>query len=97
MSVIRPDGIQLQLLSLSLPNSQTQITHDERIFSTDSSIRKNLFLQKAKFSFDIDGLSSEDILFSSSEKHEILKGNYIFLVNENDFLSSFYFGDDTYP
>ncbi len=81
MSVIRPDGIQLQLLSLSLPNSQTQITHDERIFSTDSSIRKNLFLQKEKFSFDIDGLSSEDILFSSSEKHEILKGNYIFLVN----------------
>ncbi len=81
LSVIRPDGIQLQLLSLSLPNSQTQITHDERIFSTDSSIRKNLFLQKEKFSFDIDGLSSEDILFSSSEKHEILKGNYIFLVN----------------
>ena len=81
MSVIRPDGIQLQLLSISLPNSQTSITHNARIFSTDESIRKNLFLQKDNFEFSIIGLSTEDIVFSNIETREIMKGNYIFLVN----------------
>lgn len=81
ISIIRPDEIQLQILSISLPNSQNLITHTERIFSTDNSIRKNLFLQNEKFRFVIDGLSAEDIVFSSSETHEILKGNYVFLVN----------------
>jgi len=81
MSVIRPDGIQLQLLSISLPNSQTSITHNARIFSTDESIRKNLFLQKDNFEFSIIGFSTEDIVFSNIETREIMKGNYIFLVN----------------
>jgi peptide/nickel transport system permease protein len=81
MSVIRPDGVQLQLLSISLPNSQTSITHNARIFSTDESIRKNLFLQKDNFEFSIIGLSAEDIVFSNTETNEILKGDYIFLVN----------------
>ena len=35
ISVIRPDGMELDLLSTSLPNSKTTIIHSERIFSTD--------------------------------------------------------------
>ena len=81
MSVIRPDGIQLQLLSISLPNSKISVTHTDRIFSTDGSIKKNLFLQKQKFSFPIENVSVEDMIFSNSQNHVVQKGNYIFLVN----------------
>ncbi len=79
--VIRPDGKQLELLSTSLPNSATTTTHTERIFSTDESIRKKLFLQSEKFSFSLDKLSSEDVVFSQTDKHKPLKGNYVFVIN----------------
>ncbi|MBI2111469.1 MAG: ABC transporter permease, partial [Nitrosarchaeum sp.] len=52
----------------------------ERIFSTDNMIRKNLDLQSNKFLFSINNLSAEDIIFSKTENHEPLKGNYIFLI-----------------
>lgn len=81
ISVIRPDGITLELLSTSLPYSNTKIVHTERIFSTDESIRKNLFLQSDKFNFSLNGLSSEDVVFANSDSHEPLKGNYIFVVD----------------
>ncbi len=81
ISVIRPDGANLQLLSTSLPYSESEIIHTERIFSTDESIKKNLFLQSEKFDFLISDLTSEDIIFSQSSNHSVLKGEYIFLVN----------------
>ena len=81
MSIIRPDGNQFELLSTSLPYSDTLTTHNERIFSTDESIRKNLFLQKERFDFTIDNVSAEDVVFSKLEMHEVLKGDYIFLIN----------------
>jgi len=80
MDVIRPDGIQLKLLSTSLPYSDSNSIHSERIFSTDNVIRKNLDLQSNKFLFSINNLSAEDIVFSKTENHEPLKGNYIFLI-----------------
>jgi peptide/nickel transport system permease protein len=80
ISVIRPDGNQLELLSTSLPYSKTSTIHDERIFSTDGAIRKNLLLQKERFGFPIDNFSSEDVVFSKLETHDVLKGNYVFLV-----------------
>ncbi|HSB49987.1 MAG TPA: ABC transporter permease [Nitrosopumilaceae archaeon] len=81
ISVIRPDWNQFELLSTSLPFSETLTIHTERVFSTDEAIRKNLFLQKEIFDFSTDGFSSEDIVFSKLERHQVLKGNYIFLVN----------------
>ena len=81
ISVIRPDGVNLQLLSTSLPYSESEIIHAERVFSTDESIKKNLFLQSEKFDFLISDLTSEDIIFSQSSNHSVLKGEYIFLVN----------------
>ena len=80
MDVIRPDGIQLKLLSTSLPYSDSNSIHSERIFSTDNVIRKNLDLQSNKFLFSINNLSAEDIIFSKTENHEPLKGNYVFLI-----------------
>ncbi len=81
MSVIRPDGMKLELISTSLPHANSEIIHSERIFSTDSSIKKNLLLQSEKFLFNLDNLSSEDIVFSKSESNKPLKGNYIFSID----------------
>jgi len=81
MSVIRPDGIKLDLLSTSLPFSNQKTTHSERIFSTDSAIKKNLLLQSEKYEFSFQRLSVEDIVFSKNQTNEPLKGNYIFSVN----------------
>jgi len=81
MSVIRPDGIKLELLSTSLPHSNSKIIHSERIFSTDEAIRKTLSLQSEKFQFSLDRLSSEDVVFSKIQINQPLKGNYIFSVD----------------
>lgn len=81
MSVIRPDGIKLDLISTSLPHSDTDTVYEEKIFSTDRSIKKNLSLQSEKFGFLFERLSAEDIIFSKSQVNEPLKGNYIFLIN----------------
>ncbi len=81
MTVIRPDGIKLELLSTSLPFSNSKTIHSERIFSTDGAIKKNLSLQSEIFAFTLDRLSAEDIVFSKTQINEPLKGNYIFLVD----------------
>ena len=81
MIVLRPDGTELKLLSTSLPYSESITTHTERIFSTDESIRKNLFLQSDKFSFSLNRLSAEDVVFSQTGSHQPLKGDYSFMVN----------------
>jgi peptide/nickel transport system permease protein len=81
ISVIRPDGSNIKLLSTSLPNAEDIVIHNERIFSTDGTIKKNLFLQSDKFDFPIEGFSAEDIVFSKSTDNVVLKGDYVFLVN----------------
>lgn len=80
ITVIRPDGSSLQLLSRSLPKIDAGIFHG-RVFSTDDAIKKNLFLQSEKFGFGLEDLSSEDILFSDVSTNKILKGNYVFVFS----------------
>ena len=81
MSVIRPDGIKLDLFSTSLPYSDSKTIHNERIFSTDNMMKKNLAFQSEKLEFTFDRLSAEDIIFSKSHINEPLKGNYIFSMD----------------
>lgn len=81
MSVLRPDGITLDLVSSSLPYSENSAIHQERIFSTDEMIKKNLFLQSEHFEFFIQNLSSEDVIFSQIEQNSPLKGKYVFIIN----------------
>ncbi len=81
MSVIRPDGVRLELVSTSLPYSNLKIIHNDRIFSTDIMIKKELGLQAEKFEFEIDRLSVEDIIFSKTELNKPLKGNYVFFID----------------
>ena len=58
MTVIRPDGIKLELISTSLPFSNSKTIHSERIFSTDSAIKKNLSLQSEQFAFTLNRVIS---------------------------------------
>jgi len=81
MSVIRPDGIKLELISTSLPYSNVKIIHEDRIFSTDSMIKKKINLQSDVFNFKIENISTENIIFSKTTSNEPLKGNYIFSIN----------------
>ncbi len=81
MSVIRPDGNTLKLLSTSLPNTKDTTLHNEKIFSTDESIKKNLSLQSNLFAFTLEGASAEDIVFAKTSEQSVLKGDYIFLIN----------------
>ena len=80
IDVIRPDGIKLKLFSASIPNSNIITIHSERIFSTDEMIKKNLYIQANNFLFSLNNLSSEDIIFSKTDIHETLKGNYVFVI-----------------
>lgn len=81
MSVIRPDGVKIDLLSTSLPYSNAKTIHSERIFSTDDAIKKNLSFQSEKFEFTFERLSAEDIVFSKIQTNEPLKGDYIFSID----------------
>jgi len=81
ISVIRPDGKIIKLLSSSLPYTEDTVLFNEKIFSTDGTIKKNLFLQSDQFNFSLEGFSAEDIVFSKSTENVVLKGDYVFLVN----------------
>lgn len=79
-SVLRPDGVSLELLTTSLPYAEEKVLHSEKIFSTDSLIKKNLLLQSEKFEFSLDNMSAEDIIFSKTNEHSPLKGSYVFQI-----------------
>ena len=80
IKVVRPDGIVLELLSTSLPYSNSDTIHNQRYFSTDSMIKKNLNMYKNDFQFDFLSGTTE-IIFSELNKNEIQKGNYIFVID----------------
>ena len=94
MSVVRPDGNILKILSVSLPNTSDMVLHNEKIFSADGAIKKNLLLKSNLFDFTIDDFSAQDIIFSKFSENSVLKGNYAFLINlygvekENSFVDS---------
>ncbi|MGI0010531.1 MAG: ABC transporter permease, partial [Nitrosopumilaceae archaeon] len=79
MSVTRPDGLEIDLTSRSLPQSDGDL-YSEQIFSTDDSVKKNLRKNTDKFAFPIDLLSAEDVVFSETNQNKILKGKYVFQV-----------------
>ena len=84
LSVTRPDGLELQLVSTSLPFSNTETTYTSMMFSTQNVIVKNLAIAKDKFLFPFDTLSSEKIIFSKLGENKLLKGNYVFRVHLYD-------------
>ncbi|MFM7862163.1 MAG: ABC transporter permease [Candidatus Nitrosotenuis sp.] len=84
ISVIRPDGITLKVLSSSLPYSGHKVNYLDKIFSTNESIKKNLRLQSDYFAYPIQELSSKEIIFAKTDRYEILKGKYEFVITVSD-------------
>ena len=78
IKVLRPDGVTLELLSTTLPYSETETTHSQRYFSTDDMMKKNLKLQKNELDFSEGTIET---VFSQLGNNEILKGNYIFIID----------------
>lgn len=81
LSVIRPDGLSLDLLSSALPHSEQKTSYTDKIFSTSDSIKKNLRLQSEKFSYPIQSKGAKEIIFANKDSPEILKGRYEFIVS----------------
>ena len=79
--VFRPDGVELELVSKPLPHSDSMTSHSERIFSTDSQIKKNLELHSAPFGFDIRHAPVGNTVFSQTQSNVPLKGDYVFSMN----------------
>ncbi|HEU5489028.1 MAG TPA: ABC transporter permease, partial [Candidatus Nitrosotalea sp.] len=84
MSVTRPDGIVLQLVSTSLPFAKDITTYSSMIFSTQDVIAKNISDKKSRYAFSLDGIPSEKIVFSRLDENSILKGPYVFQVRLYD-------------
>ena len=94
VSVDRPDGSTILLLSKALPHIAADregagglaghggaAVHSERVFSTDSTIRKNIEMQAPSiYKHDTSGASAEDVLFSDAEDGSVLRGAYTFRV-----------------
>ena len=81
ISVTRPDGMVLELLSSSLPYSAEKTSYTDKIFSASDSIRKNLLLESSEFSYPLSAFSAKDIVFAKSDSHSVLKGRYEFTVS----------------
>ena len=78
IKVIQPDGNILELLSTSLPYSENETIHNQRYFSTDNMMKKNLNLQLEKFDLSKD---VTEIVFSQKNDSQVQKGNYVFMIN----------------
>ncbi len=78
IKVIQPDGNVLELLSTSLPYSETETIHNQRYFSTDNMMKKNLILQLERFDLSKD---VTEIVFSQKNDSQVQKGNYVFMIN----------------
>ncbi|NDB92770.1 MAG: ABC transporter permease, partial [Nitrososphaeria archaeon] len=81
ITVIRPDGMSIQLLSSSLPYSQQEVDYSDKVFSTNEIIKKNLRLQSGQFSYSLDNLGAKEIIFADKNSHQVLKGDYEFVVS----------------
>ena len=95
VSVDRPDGSTVLLLSKALPYLAADRegtegradsggggpVHSERVFSTDSTMRKNIAMQAHSiYRYDTSGASTEDVLFSDATDGSVLQGLYTFRV-----------------
>ena len=94
INVIKPDGTDLELISTTLPYAAELTNYEQRIFSTDSLLRKNITMQSDFYNFEINGMNTIELIFSNQKKQEILNGDYVFMINvysvesQNKFLNS---------
>ena len=88
LRVARPDGAVLRLASEPLPPAAGggggegggggPETHSGRVFSADAAVRKNVWLQRGMFGFDVGGVPAEAAVFSEAGSSRPLHGTYVF-------------------
>jgi peptide/nickel transport system permease protein len=83
LSVTRPDGLQVELISASIPASQNNAKFEGMMFSADNSMKKNI-QNSIGFLFPTDALYSQDLVFSQIGENQVLKGRYVFKVTSYD-------------
>lgn len=81
MSVLRPDGISLELISAPLPRSQDGVVHRHTVFSAAPGVQRTLEMGSAGFSFDTNGLPAEAIVFADARTGKPLRGEYVFTAS----------------
>ena len=65
----------------TLPFSENETVYNQRIFSTDEMIKKNILMNTDAFAFDISEKTITDIIFSEVSQNNILRGDYVFIVD----------------
>ena len=71
INVIKPDGTYLELISTTLPYAAELTSYEQRIFSTDSLLRKNITMQSDFYNFEINDMNTIELIFSNQKKQEI--------------------------
>ena len=77
-----------------MPYATELTSYEQRIFSTDSLLRKNITMQSDFYNFEINDMNTIELIFSNQKKQEILNGDYVFMINvysvepQNKFLNS---------
>jgi peptide/nickel transport system permease protein len=78
VELIRPDGLSFTIISSKLlpPSEGTDYVFRDTIFSTASEISDSLRDYSTKFKYDVDVSSPQVMLFSATDKSQVLKGTY---------------------
>ena len=77
-----------------MPYATELTSYEQRIFSTDSLLRKNITMQSDFYNFEINDMNTIELIFSNQKKQEILNGDYVFMIKvysvepQNKFLNS---------
>ncbi len=81
INVIKPDETSLKLISTTLPYAAEPTSYEQRVFSTDSLLRKTITMQSNLYKFEINNMNTIELIFSNQKKQEILNGDYVFTIN----------------
>lgn len=81
VELLRPDGYSFAIISSSLPSPQGQrYVFRDTIFSTEHEIQDNLKNYVNRFSYDVDITRPQVMLFSETDRPNVLKGTYVLTI-----------------
>jgi peptide/nickel transport system permease protein len=77
IDVNRPDNNTFTVYYSSLPpTNNANTSFSDRIFSTNENIKQSLKQYESMFNYSISGLESQVVIFSDTNKPNVLKGTY---------------------
>jgi peptide/nickel transport system permease protein len=85
IDISRPDNNTFTVYYSSLPpSSNTNTTFSDRIFSTNENVKEALNQYQSLFNYSISGLEPQVVIFSDTNKPNVLKG--VYQISEKFFL-----------